>query len=432
MPDSAVDTYLPQNGNRGYHVRRYELVLEYKVQSNRLSGKAVVHAVTDRALSKFTLDMGPALSAAKVGIAGVRGVRFTHRGSKLEITSARPIPAGASFVLTVTYSGNPAPIRGKWGEVGWEELTDGAIVASQPNGAASWFPCDDHPSSKAAYSISITTDSPYHVVSNGTLVRKYVKSSRTTWIFDQPEPMASYLATVQIGQYERHRVAATPVPIDAILPARLRATFDHDFGRQHLMMETFIEAFGPYPFDSYAVVVTDDDLEIPIEAQTLSIFGANHCDGSRKYERLVAHELAHQWFGNSLTIGRWKDIWLHEGFACYSEWIWSESSGALSAHQEATRAHTRLASLPQDLVLADPTPDDMFDDRVYKRGALALHALRRTIGNSAFFGLIREWTSTHRHSTVTTADFVDLAKQYGSTDEFWESWLERKRLPPLP
>ncbi|WP_328813741.1 M1 family metallopeptidase [Rhodococcus sp. NBC_00297] len=432
MPDSPIDPYLPQNGNRGYSVERYALDLEYKVQSNRLSGKAVVHAVATRSITKFSLDMGPALTPSKVSVAGMRGVRFTHRGGKLTVTLQRAIDVGASFTATVAYSGNPAPIRSVWGEVGWEELTDGALVASQPNGAASWFPCDDHPSSKAAYTISITADSPYHVVSNGTLTRKYVKSSRTTWVYDQPEPMASYLATVQIGQYEKHRVSDSPVPIDAILPAHLRQNFDHDFGRQQQMMETFVESFGPYPFESYSVVVTDDELEIPVEAQTLSIFGANHCDGDREYERLVAHELAHQWFGNSLTIARWSDIWLHEGFACYSEWIWSESSGGPSAHQEATRAHSRLSSLPQDIVLGDPGPEDMFDDRVYKRGALALHALRRTIGNAAFFDLIREWTTTFRHATVATSDFVGLAKQYGSTDEFWESWLEKKRLPRLP
>ncbi|MGB7363950.1 MAG: M1 family metallopeptidase [Rhodococcus sp. (in: high G+C Gram-positive bacteria)] len=435
MPSSdsfVPDSYLPDNGNRGYSVDRYELDLEYKVASNRLSGKAVVHAVPDVELDTFSLDLGPALSVSKVAVGGIRGVRFTHRGGKLRVTTPRPMAAGTPFVLTVSYSGNPAPIDGVWGDVGWEELTDGAIVASQPNGAASWYPCDDHPSSKAAYTISITTDSPYQVVSNGTLTQKKTRSSRTTWVFEQPEPMASYLATVQIGQYEHHRVSSSPVRIDAFLPRRLRKNFDHDFGRQQQMMATFVESFGPYPFDAYAVVITDDDLEIPIEAQTLSVFGANHCDGDREYERLVAHELAHQWFGNSLTSGRFRDIWLHEGFACYSEWIWSEASGGPSAADEAADAHDRLSSLDQDIVLGDPGPDDMFDDRIYKRGALALHALRRTIGSGSFFDLLREWTSRFQHSTVITSDFVELANTFGSTDEFWESWLEKKKLPDLP
>lgn len=430
--DPPIDSYLPQNGNRGYSVDRYDLDLEYKVSSNRLAGKAVVTATTLRPLERFSLDFGPALSASKVTVAGMRGVKFSHRGGKLTVTMPRTIRSTEPLVVTVAYNGNPAPIRSVWGEVGWEELTDGSLVASQPNGAASWYPCDDHPSSKAAHRISITTDSPYHVVCNGELIDKTVRSSRTTWVYEQSEPMATYLATVQIGQYVVHRVADSPVPIDAVLPARLRRTFDHDFGRQQEMMATFVDHFGPYPFAAYSVVVTDDELEIPIEAQGLSTFGANHCDGRRGYERLVAHELAHQWFGNSVTIGRWRDIWLNEGFACYSEWIWSENSGGATAHTEATRHHARLSSLAQDLVLSDPTPEIMFDDRVYKRGALALHALRRTIGDDAFFGLLREWTSTFRHSTVITSDFVDLAVRHGSSHEFWDAWLNEPRLPDLP
>ena len=100
------------------------------------------------------------------------------------------------------------------------------------------------------------------------------------------------------------------------------------------MMKLFVKLFGPYPLSTgYTVVVTDDDLEIPLEAQGISIFGANHCDGTRSSERLIAHELAHQWFGNSVTVRRWRDIWLHEGFACYAEWLWSEESGGRSADE---------------------------------------------------------------------------------------------------
>ena len=200
----------------------------------------------------------------------------------------------------------------------------------------------------------------------------------TTWTYEQAEPTSTYLITLQIGDYDRHRLAKTPVPIHAVLPDRLRRNFDHDFGRQPQMMKLFVKLFGPYPLATgYTVVVTDDDLEIPLEAQGISIFGANHCDGQRDAERLIAHELAHQWFGNSVTARRWRDIWLHEGFACYAEWLWSEDSGGPSADEWAHHYHQQLAISPQDLLLSDPGPRDMFDDRVYKRGALTLHVLRR-------------------------------------------------------
>ena len=214
----------------------------------------------------------------------------------------------------------------------------------------------------------------------------------------------------------------------------MRRNFDHDFGRQPQMMKLFVKLFGPYPLSTgYTVVVTDDDLEIPLEAQGISIFGANHCDGQRSAERLIAHELAHQWFGNSVTARRWRHIWLHEGFACYAEWLWSEHSGGPSADDWARHYYQRLADSPQNLLLADPGPRDMFDDRVYKRGALTLHVLRRRIGDESFFALLRDWTTRYRHSTAVTDDFTGLAANYAqeSLRPLWDAWLYSTNVPPL-
>ena len=198
-------------------------------------------------------------------------------------------------------------------------------------------------------------------------------------------------------------------------------------------MSLFEDLFGPYPFAGYTVVVTDDDLEIPLEAQGLSVFGANHIDGRRGAERLVAHELAHQWFGNSLTVGRWRDIWLHEGFACYAEWLWSERVRRPAGRRHARDAWRRLAALPQDLLLADPGPDLMFDDRLYKRGALTLHALRLSSATT-FFGLLQSWASTHRHSTVSTEAFLAHAERWSDASVVQElrRWLTSRPLPALP
>jgi aminopeptidase N len=246
--------------------------------------------------------------------------------------------------------------------------------------------------------------------------------------------MAPYLATLQIGDYQTIKLAKNPISMNAALPSRLRERFEHDFGRQPQMMKLFIKQFGPYPFAAgYTVVVTDDDLEIPLEAQGISVFGANHCDGERHSERLVAHELAHQWFGNSVTARRWRDIWLHEGFACYAEWLWSEESGGPSADARARHYHQKLKDLPQDLILADPGPQLMFDDRVYKRGALTLHALRLRLGDTKFFALLQDWTTRYRHSTVITDDFTGLAAAYSdeSLRPLWTTWLYEKQLPAL-
>jgi len=430
----VIDPYLPHTGNFGYRVSRYELDLEYKVAINRLAGTATITAATLASLQAFTLDLSDALTVTKVTVNGRRPAHFGTSNGKLHIALSAPLPAGAAMSISVRYNGSPHPLRTYWGEVGFEELSNGALVAGQPNGAASWFPCDDHPSSKASYRIQISTDSPYRAIANGELVSRRVRAAHTVWTYEQPEPMSTYLATVQIGMYGMRKLPKAPVPMQAALPDRLGANFDHDFARQPQMMKVFVKLFGPYPLaNGYTVVVTDDDLEIPLEAQGISIFGANHCDGKRGSERLIAHELAHQWFGNSVTARRWRDIWLHEGFACYAEWLWSEHSGGRTAGEWARHYHQKLTDSPQDLLLADPGPRDMFDDRVYKRGAIALHVLRGILGDDRFFELLRDWTTRHRHGTVVTDDFTGLAANYAdvSLRPHWDAWLFSTEVPPL-
>jgi aminopeptidase len=357
-----------------------------------------------------------------------------QRGAKLVVSLARPVTEGGELTVVVTYSGHPKPVRGPWGEVGWEELREGALVAGQPNGAPSWFPCNDHPSDKASYAIRVTCDAPFTVVANGELTARTVSASRTTWVYEQHEPMASYLATVQIGRYEVQEIAASSVPQRIAAPARLAKAARADFARHDRMLTCFTERFGPYPFPAYTVVVTDDQLEIPLEAQGVSIFGSNHVEGLGLHERLVAHELAHQWFGNSLTPQRWSDIWLNEGFACYAEWIWSEDSGGEPADAHARKHWDRLHKADQDLVLTDPGPASMFDDRVYKRGALALHALRSTLGTPEFFALLQAWVADNRHGSVTTDGFLAHVANAGGerARELLRPWLYERPLPPLP
>ncbi|WP_163510967.1 M1 family metallopeptidase [Fodinicola acaciae] len=427
--DRSTDPYLPEHGNGGYRVERYDLDLDYRVGPNRLSGVARLSVVATQALSRLSLDLS-GFRVDRVLVDG-KAAKFSRSGGKLHVKPAKAVQADASFRVEVRYSGNPRPVPGRWGDIGWDELTNGVLVASQPIGAPSWFPCNDHPSDRASYRVAISVDSPYVVLVTGNLVSRRQRATSTTWTYERPEPTPTYLMSVQIGQYDEVRISDGQ---RAAMPARLRKVFGKDFGRQRQIMSALEGLFGPYPFGEYVIVVTDDDLDDPIEAQGMSIFGANHLDGRRTHERLAVHELAHQWFGNSLTVADWRQIWLNEGFATYAEWIWSETSGGRPADAHAREWHDFLAAGPNDVVVADPGVDRLFDPQVYKRGGLTLHALRKRLGDERFFSLVKEWSTTRRHSPVTTEEFVAVAEACAgeSLHELFEAWLWQTSLPPLP
>ncbi|GII98972.1 peptidase M1-like protein [Sediminihabitans luteus] len=434
----VLDPYVPERGSTVYRVEHYGLDLTYRVVANRLQGVATIEVLVLRASDVVVLDLVH-LKASRVSVGG-RRARFSQHGGKLTVRLGEVAQSGRRVTLEVTYGGSPRPVVGRWGDTGWEELTEGSLVASQPDGAPSWFPCNDHPSVKATFEITVTTDSPYTVVANGPLLGVTRKATTRVWRFGRTDPMCTYLASVNVGRYEPLELAAPApgaVPQRAVLAREQHGAATADLRRHSEMMRVFERLFGPYPFDQYTLVVAEDDLEIPLEAQGLSIFGRNHIDGDGTWDRLVAHELAHQWFGNSVSVRRWQHIWLNEGFACYAEWLWSEESGRATADAHARAAHARLAALPQDLVVGDPGPDLMFDDRLYKRGALTLHALRLTIGHEPFFRVLRTWTVARRFGTATTADLRDVIVEQvpehaDAVDELLEQWLGRAALPALP
>ena len=430
---SAADPYAPQSGDSTYRVESYDLTLGYRVRTNRLDGTAVLTAVALEDLVAFSVDL-VGLRASRVRVDDAPA-RTSSAVGKLRIVPATPIPAGERFVVEVAYAGAPAPRRSRWGTLGWEELTDGALVAGQPIGAPTWFPCNDRPDDRARMTLRITVDDGYTVAATGVAGVPARRGGRVTTTFTSDVPTATYLAAVHIGRYRTWALAGTGVggvpAVTVTAPPALAAASDRAFASVPEMLRVFDELFGPYPQEACTLVVTADELEIPLEAQGLAVFGMNHLVPAAR--RLIAHELAHQWFGNSVGIARWSDIWLNEGFACYAEWLWSEASGGSSA-QECVRTHyARLAAKPRDLLLVDPGPDDMFDDRVYKRGALALHAVRVALGDDRFFSLLRDWTADHRHALVTTDDFRRAVTAAGgpAAAEVLSAWIDRTELPPL-
>lgn len=429
----TLDPYAPEHGDPSYRVLEYRLSLRYKVSTNRLDAEAVIVAEALEPLTRFHLDL-VGLTASRVRVDGDKRTRFQHTPRQVTVRPSARIEAGQRFEVDVRYSGSPSPRSSRWGRVGWEELEDGVLVASQPVGAPTWFPCNDRVGDKASYRIELTTEDAYTVVAPGRLVARSSASGRTSWTYVEDIPTATYLVALHIGRYRTDAVPLGSVPGAVHYPAALRTPVSATVANLPRMLALFERSFGPYPLGRYDMVVTPDVLEIPLEAQGMAVFGSNFTDGRWESERLVAHELAHQWFGNSIGLETWRDIWLNEGFACYAEWLWSEESGGPTAHHQAKKHWELLDGLPQDLVLGDPGPDLIFDDRVYKRGALTLHALRRVVGDEVFFRILQSWTAANEGATATTADFIALAEQVAGwrLGGLFVEWLEDRALPKLP
>lgn len=436
------EAYVPRHGDLRYGVESYAIDADIKLSGNHLRATTELRCRAHTDIDTVVLDLHAPLAVRTLTVNG-RATKYARKNHRLAVTLPAEAGAGEPFVVSVTYSGNPRQMRGPDGLAGWEELEDGLLVTSQPHGSPTWFPCNDHPGDKARYTFRITTDNDYQVIANGRLTGRRRRSSRTTWCYEQDEPMATYLATLQVGRYVTRRFDTAPgePPLHVHHPRHLRRQVETGpMARQAQIMAVFERAYGPYPFTGYSAVITADELEIPLEAQTLSIFGPNFLAPGWENERLVAHELAHQWFGNSLTLANWRDIWLHEGFACYSEWLWSEASGGETADEHA-RHHLRDMTrgtplrvigraLQEDFPLADPGPELMFDDRVYKRGAFTLAALRAEVGDETFFDVLRTWCTEHSHGSVTTEDFISHVTAATTLDASWfEPWLYTEELP---
>lgn len=444
----STDPYVRGVGTDAAVIEHVVLDLDVRLAANRVSGTAVLSVRLTRQSRRIELDLHR-LRVSKVG-AAVDGralpASFSQPRrwpSRLVVDLGESRPEGTLVELTVAYAGTPTPRHSPWGTIGWEELTDGVLVAGQPHGASTWLPCVDSPVSRSTADITLTCDAGYLPVANGVGAPVRTRGSRVTWRWRLTQPVPAYLLTVQIGCY---RLVDAAAPAEDLPPLRLVASTRTEqraraaLAAQPAMMAAFIAAYGPYPFDEYTAVVADDVLEIPLEAAGMSLFGTNHLDGSWESERLIAHEMAHQWFGNAVTLGRWADLWLHEGFACWSEWLWAEASGRSSIASMARRAWQRLAEDPVEHVLTEPGAAEMFEDWVYKRGALTVEALRVLLGREVFGSMLRAWVDAHRFGTVDTAGLRAHVHAWAQraqvtpeqVDELFEAWTRRPELPPFP
>ncbi|MCW6010803.1 M1 family metallopeptidase [Micromonospora sp. CPCC 205371] len=422
------DPYFPLAGNGGYDVRHYSLDLSYVRASNHLDATTTITAKATKDLRRFNLDLR-GFTVTGITVNRLRA-EFRRDGQELIITPRVPLKRHKPFVVTVRYSGQPTEVIDPDGSSeGWVTTEDGAFVVNEPQGSPGWYPANDNPRDKATYDFAITVPKGITAIGNGRLVGKRDHGDKTTWRWREDSPMAPYLATATNGVFELRISKAGKIPLyHAVDPVEIpNGAFDR-LAAEAEIIAFFSDLWGPYPFSSGGGVVDHaPEVGYALESQTRSQY--DRTPGTST----VVHEISHQWFGNSVSLTVWPDIWLNEGFATFAEWLYSERHGGQTAQQSFDEVYAEPAT--SSIWTRPPGnvggPQFLFSGTVYARGAATLQALRVKIGDQAFFRLLRDWYAKHRNGNVTTADFVALAEKRGGIqlDAFFDTWLYQPTKP---
>ena len=426
----AGDPYFPLSGNGGFDVSHYGLSLTYDPTSGLLTGQAVISALATTSLRRFDLDFsGMAVQSVKVD---GRSASFSRSGQELVITPSRPLGRFHRFSVTVAYSGVPQEATDPDGSPdGWIRTDDGAFVASEPQGAMTWFPSSSHPLDKATFDVTMTVPKAYEVVGNGELVSRRTSGSTTTFHWQENQPMAAYLATATVGKFQITSYRANGLPVYVAVDPREAAKANPVLAGIPDIIAWEENAFGPYPFTSTGAIVDHaPEVGYALETQTRPVF-----DRAPDTSTLV-HELAHQWFGDSVSLTKWQDIWLNEGFATYAEWLYSEQHGGETAQQNFDERYAEPADA--DIwarPVADPGSGEfIFADPSYDRGAMVLQKLREAVGLPTFLKILQSWAAQYRYGHGTTAQFVALSERVSHQDltALYQTWLYTAGKPATP
>ncbi|WP_240799912.1 M1 family metallopeptidase [Streptomyces sp. A1277] len=425
------DPYFPKLGNGGYDVTHYAITLDVDPDEQRLRGSVEITARATQDLSSFNLDLA-GLTVDSATVEG-RPAAVNRAGNELTLRTDAKVEdrlrRGETFRAVVRYSGSPKTITDPdESEEGWLPTGDGALALGEPTGSMAWFPGNHHPSDKAAYDLTVTVPKGLTAVSNGVLAGPpTTEKGRTTYRWHTAEPMASYLATLAVGRFETKTstMAGGTTVFTAVDPEVAKASA-RAVARVPEVVAWEAEHFGPYPFSATgAIVEREHDAGYALETQNRPVF-----PGPPDMETLV-HEMAHQWFGDSVTPKSWRDMWLNEGLATYAEWLWAEEKEDTPADEsfdDEYEDEDNWAFPPAD----PPSAADISEQPVYGRGAMVIHKIREAVDDDEeFFALLKGWTKAHRHGNASTADFTAYVEEETGQDlsGLWKAWLYGRSRP---
>lgn len=454
-PRTLGDPVLPAHGNGGYDATHYDVSIDATdlAASGSITARTEVALAVAQPLASLSLDF----VGFEIAAVTVDGEPVPHHRSDAKLIIEPNEPIVGEHRLAVTYSGRPTPVNDESapGTLGWMSGTAGTYLVAEPGGLMSVIPCNDHPSDPATFSFSITAAAGLTVATSGVAAPGSPKpasaapgvaapeaaprsATAVTWSSNLTSAVPTYAVQIAIGDYDvvisEVDLGERTLPIRHVVPRRMPTELRNTLSITDAQVRFFADLLGTFPDETYGILTADAPVEFALETSTLSMipYGWFASPNAYSVHEVTAHELAHQWFGNRVTIADWSELWLSEGWATYLSWLWLEHAGLDTVDTLAAETRSAVADMRRRLgPVRKPTPATLWSENQYTGAAIVLHDVRQRIGDDAFFELARRWATKDSPAGSTTAQFVALASEVAGTDlaPLLDTWLNTTAIP---